>query len=59
MLDNLYCTCGGVLLEQTIWYDEETGYIVYHVCSNCGHIDVDSKYRDRVEMIEETYWEND
>jgi len=54
ILDNLYCEfCGGVLLEQTVWYDDDTGYITYYVCLNCGHIQVEDRYRDRVMMIEE------
>lgn len=60
MVKNLYCeACNGILLEQTIWYDDQVGYISYYICSQCGHIKVDDKYKDRVLMIEETYWKND
>ena len=56
VIDNFNCeVCNGVLLEQTVWYDDKIGYITYQVCSNCSHILVDDKYRDRIMMIEETY----
>lgn len=58
-METINCeVCGGVLLEQTIWYDNDIGYITYHVCSQCDYIQVEDRYRDRVMMIEEV-WEDD
>lgn len=56
--DNFHCpTCGGSLLEQLVWLNDQTGYITYYICINCRRIIVDEEYREEVEKLEEIYWQ--